>query len=115
MAIERRQFRDQLLIASYGTFYIEVAHRWGLTLDLANRLRLVAAQGIAEFLVKLQRYDRLGELVKVSSEYVRGIVNRVTGPVKALAISIRGVEGVSQFFDSLLGSAQAEYALHIGG
>jgi hypothetical protein len=71
----------------------------------------MASQRLSELLVQVQRNHRLRKIIQIASKNVGRIVNSITVPNQALAVSIRGVERVLQFLDTFLGAVESKYSL----
>lgn len=80
---------------------------------MTDSLGLMIPEGISEPLVELQRDNRLGQLIEVSSEDVGSIMHSVACPVQAFAISVGAVKCYLELLDTLLASGQPENALDI--
>lgn len=64
--------------------------------------------------VKLQRNDRLGQLVQIAAQDVGGIVDGIPGPVQAFSISFGGVEDLLEILDAFCRSVKTKDTFHIG-
>lgn len=84
--------------------------RGGSTLDLA----LIRRQGLTKLFVKLQRNDRLGQLVQIAAQDVGGIVDSIPGPVQAFSIPFGGVEDLLEILDAFCRSVKTKDTFHIG-
>lgn len=115
LAVERRQGLDLVLIYAHCGVRIESTNRWILPFNGANRFGLVVPQRLTEGVIMLQRNNGLGEVVKVATQDVGGIVHRVACPVEAFAVAWRGIECSLELLDSLFRAGQSEDAFDIGG
>jgi len=74
---------------------------------------LVGAQRGSESIVEIEGYDGFGQLIEVSAQDVRCIVDGVTGPVQAFAVFLGSVETSLKVFDALGRAAESEDAFNI--
>ena len=114
LPVQRGQSLDLVLVYAHGGVWVKAANRRGLSLAGPYSLCLVALEGVSKGIVVLQGDYGLREVVEVAAQNVGGIMHRVAGPVQALSISRRGVEGRLEFLYPLLRAGQAKDALDIG-
>lgn len=70
-------------------------------LATSESLFLEMAERVPKSVVEVQRYNGLGELVKISTEDVGCVMNSVSGPVQTFAITVGRVENFLEIFDAL--------------
>lgn len=113
LAVQGREFRDELLISRYGRTFVKGLGRLR-RLGVAGSLGSGPFQRFSELLIEIQRNHRFGEVIEVATEDVGGIMNCVTVPNEAFSVPIRGVKQGLQLLDSLFGPVKAEDALNLG-
>lgn len=103
------------MINADGSVWVEATDGRLLSIERPYSFCLVAAEGLAEGIVVLEGYYRLGQLVEVSAEDVGCIMHGVARPVQALPPLRRSVERRLELLDAFLGAREAEDALDVRG
>lgn len=114
MPVKRRKLGDEPLIPLNSSLLVKIRDKLR-SLGIAHGLLGRPAEGVTELFVKIKGNDGFGEVVEVSTEDVRGIVDGISIPDKALAIPIRRVENGLELLDPLFRTAEAENAFDTGG
>lgn len=92
------------LIYTHSRVGVETSDRGLLSFAGAYSLSLVAFKRIPEWIIVLQRYYRLREVVEVASQNIGGVVYSIARPIQTFSIAGWSVKGSPELFDALLGA-----------
>lgn len=104
LAVQGRQLGDELLVLFNGALFVKVVDKLG-SLGVSRSLCGGATQRVAESFVQVEGDDWLRKIVEVSAQDVGGIVNCVSVPDEALAVSIGRVEDELELLYALFRAA----------